>query len=200
MSGPAAEDRSTPGLQAGSSGGPPTRRSTPSPGRGPSSRLAGREPDAGELGLFAEAERATALAYAPYSGYSVGSALVAESGRVHLGVNVENAAYPAGLCAERAALAAAVAAGERRPRTVAVAAGSGADCLPCGMCLQALAEFGDPDVVARAGGRVRVVHLSDLLAAPFASGGQERRAGGGADAESGTASDAPHDPGDEEAP
>ncbi len=82
---------------------------------------------------------------------------MAESGRVHLGVNVENAAYPAGLCAERAALAAAVTAGERRLRTVAVAAGSGADCLPCGMCLQALAEFGDPDVVARAGGaRARV--------------------------------------------
>lgn len=158
----------------------------------------GRDPDAGELGLFAEAGRATARAYAPYSGYAVGAALVAETGCVHLGVNVENAAYPAGLCAERAALAAAVAAGERRLRTIAVAAGSGGDCLPCGMCLQALAEFGDPDVVARTGGAVRVLHLSDLLAAPFASGGYAWPAAGGADAESGAASEEPEGPRDEE--
>jgi cytidine deaminase len=127
------------------------------------------------LRLFAAAERAAARAYAPYSGFAVGAALVAESGRVHLGVNVENAAYPAGLCAERAALAAAVTAGERRARTVAVAAASGDDCLPCGFCLQALAEFGDPDVVARAGGAVTVLRLGDLLTAPFAPGGAQRR-------------------------
>lgn len=139
----------------------------------------GRDADAAELRLFAEAERATARAYAPYSGYAVGAALVAESGRAYLGVNVENASYPAGLCAERAALAAAVAAGERRPRTVAVAAGSGADCLPCGVCLQALAEFGDVDVVARTGGAVRVLRLRALLAAPFAAAGGEWSAAGG---------------------
>jgi len=138
-------------------------------------RLVGRDPDAEELRLFSEAERAAERAYAPYSGYAVGASLVAESGRVHLGVNIENAAYPAGLCAERAALAAAVTAGERRLRTVAVAAGSGAECLPCGSCLQALAEFGDPDVVARADGAVRAFRLSDLLTAPFAAGGADWR-------------------------
>jgi cytidine deaminase len=146
------------------------RRSTPGLRRG-STGLPSRTPDAAELRLFEEAGRVALNAHAPYSGYSVGAALVAESGRVHLGVNVENAAYPAGLCAERAALAAMVTAGERDLRTVAVAAGSGADCLPCGLCLQALAEFGDPDVVARAGGALRVLRLSDLLTAPFAAGG-----------------------------
>ena len=91
------------------------------------------------------------------------------SGRVYGGVNVENAAYPAGLCAERAALAALVAAGEREVLLVAVAAVAGGDCLPCGMCLQALAEFGDPVVVARTGGEVRAVRLRELLTAPFAA-------------------------------
>jgi cytidine deaminase len=80
---------------------------------------------------------------------------------------VENAASPAGLCAERAALAAMVASGEREARVVAVAAGDGSDCLPCGVCLQALAEFGDPAVVAVAEGELSVRPLSQLLTAPF---------------------------------
>lgn len=153
---------------------PAQRASSPGPRPGPGHLLGGRDPGADDLRLFAEAERAAARAYAPYSGFAVGAALVAESGRVHLGVNVENAAYPAGMCAERAALAAAVTAGERRLRAVAVAAGSGDECLPCGFCLQALAEFGDPDVVARTAGGVRVLRLSDLLAAPFGFGGDGR--------------------------
>ena len=141
---------------------------------------AGRAPGADDLELFAAAEQAADRAYAPYSGFAVGAAVAGESGRVYLGVNVENAAYPAGLCAERAALAAAVTAGERCPRAVAVAAGPGADCLPCGVCLQALAEFGDPDVVARAGGAVRVFRLGELLTSPFAAGGAAWGAGSAA--------------------
>lgn len=137
--------------------------------------LRGRAPGPEELLLFAEAEKAAARAYAPYSGYCVGAAALAESGRTYQGVNVENASYPAGLCAERAALAAMVTAGDRSLRAVAVAAGGGADCLPCGLCLQALAEFGDAEVVARAGGRVGVLRISELLAAPFAAGGAEWR-------------------------
>ena len=147
---------------------------------------AGRGPGADELELFAAAGQAAACAYAPYSGFAVGAALVAESGGVYLGVNVENAAYPAGICAERAALAAAVTAGERRPRAVAVAAGSGADCLPCGVCLQALAEFGDLTVVARAGGAVRAFRLGELLTVPFAAGGAAWAAGSGAAATPGS--------------
>jgi cytidine deaminase len=84
-----------------------------------------------------------------------------------VGVNVESASYPVGLCAERAALAAAVTAGSLRLTAVAVAAADGRDLLPCGACLQALAEFGPPAIVARAGGELRVFGLRALLTAPF---------------------------------
>lgn len=129
-----------------------------------------RAPELAERLLFQEAATLVERAYAPYSGFAVGAVVVGPSGRSHHGVNVENASYPAGLCAERAALAAMVACGERSLRYVAVAAVDGQDCLPCGLCLQALAEFGDPAIVARMGGEVRVVPLRDLLTAPFAFG------------------------------
>ncbi len=129
-----------------------------------------RPPEKAERLLFEEAVTLVERAYAPYSGFAVGAVVVGPSGRSHHGVNVENASYPAGLCAERAALAAMVAAGERSLRAVAVAAVGGQDCLPCGLCLQALAEFGDPAIVARAGGELVVVQLSDLLTTPFTGG------------------------------
>lgn len=126
-----------------------------------------RSPELAERLLFQEAVTVADHAYAPYSGYGVGAVAVGPSGRSHHGANVENAAYPAGLCAERAALAALVTHGERELRYVAVAAGDGSDCLPCGLCLQALSEFGDPDLVVRRGGEVVVLRLTGLLAAPF---------------------------------
>ena len=129
-----------------------------------------RAPEPAERLLFEEAATLVDNAYAPYSGFAVGAVVVGPSGRSHHGVNVENASYPAGLCAERAALAAMVAFGERSVRSVAVAAVGGQDCLPCGLCLQALSEFGDPEIVVRLGGEVRVTPLSDLLTAPFAGG------------------------------
>jgi cytidine deaminase len=130
-----------------------------------------RAPEPSELLLFEEARSLAERAYAPYSGFAVGAVVVGPSGQRHHGVNVENASYPAGLCAERAALAAMVAGGERSVRSVAVAALDGQDCLPCGLCLQALAEFGDPAVVARRDGDIRVVQLTDLLTVPFAAAG-----------------------------
>lgn len=136
-------------------------------------RLLGRAADAAERQLFEEARRAARHAYAPYSGFAVGAVVVGLSGRVNHGVNVENASYPAGLCAERAALAAMIAGGERELRCVAVAAGDGGDCLPCGLCLQALAEFGDPLVVAQTEGALRALRLRELLTAPFAGGDGE---------------------------
>ena len=141
-----------------------------------------RAPELAERLLFQEALTVAANAYAPYSGYAVGAVAVGPSGRSHHGANVENAAYPAGLCAERAALAALVTHGERELRYVAVAALDGSDCLPCGFCLQALAEFGDPEIVARAGGELRVVHLRELLPTPFAppEAGGDARGGGDA--------------------
>jgi len=132
-----------------------------------------RAPELAERLLFQEAATLAASAYAPYSGFAVGAVVVGPSGRSHHGVNVESASYPAGLCAERAALAAMVVFGERALRYVAVAAADGRDCLPCGLCLQALAEFGDPAIVARLGGEVRVVLLRDLLTTPFARGAGE---------------------------
>ncbi len=146
--------------------------------------LRGREPDLGERLLFQEALTVAERAYAPYSGFRVGAVAVGPSGRSHHGVNVENASYPVGVCAERAALAAMVVFGERRARYVAVAAADGVDLLPCGMCLQALAEFGAPEVVARSDGGVTVFALAELLPAPFAGpvdGGAAKPGGPGPD-------------------
>lgn len=117
--------------------------------------------------LFALAREVARHGHAPYSGFRVGAVAVGASGRRYRGVNVENAALPAGLCAERAALAALVTGGEQAVQVVAVAAANGDDCLPCGFCLQALAEFGDPLIVAQTGGAVRAVPLGVLLPAPF---------------------------------
>jgi len=119
--------------------------------------------------LVRAAEGAGEQAYAPYSGYRVGAALLGWDGRVHLGVNVENASYPAGLCAERAALAAAVGGGQRRFLALAVAVEGPLPGAPCGLCRQALAEFGsDLRVVMSAiGGPRRTATLAELLPLPF---------------------------------
>jgi cytidine deaminase len=84
-------------------------------------------------------------AYAPYSNYAVGAALLTTSGRIYDGVNVENAAYPATMCAERVAVFKAVSEGERQFAAVAVATSNGGS--PCGTCRQVLAEFGLDTVV-----------------------------------------------------
>lgn len=85
-------------------------------------------------------------AYAPYSGFLVGAALLAENGRIFSGCNVENASYSPTLCAERVALGTAVAAGARSFLGIAVVGGRGeglADASPCGVCRQMLSEFSD---------------------------------------------------------
>ena len=118
--------------------------------------------------LVVRAEAAAGNAYAPYSNYHVGATVLTKDGRLYDGVNVENAAYPVGMCAERVALGAAVTAGATALRAVAVATTGERDVLPCGACLQALAEFGDPVIVGRVGGKVWAGKLSELLATPFA--------------------------------
>jgi cytidine deaminase len=120
-------------------------------------------------GLVRAARAARARAYAPYSRFRVGAAVRA-GGRVYPGANVENASYGATLCAERAAVAAAVNAGARRLDAVAVASGTSPPTPPCGICLQTLAEFGGPDLaVTLAGARGATVEttLGELLPRGF---------------------------------
>ena len=95
--------------------------------------------------LIRSAIEARKRAYAPYSNYAVGAALLAESGQVYQGVNIENAAYPTAICAERVAVFNAVSEGERRFKAIAVATLNGGS--PCGSCRQVLAEFGLDTIV-----------------------------------------------------
>jgi len=99
--------------------------------------------------LINAAVNARRNAYCHYSGFSVGAAIVDEQGLVHVGVNVENAAYPLGNCAEAAAIAAMVLEGGKRIVRIAVAGGSGdvAPCTPCGGCRQRIHEFANEDTV-----------------------------------------------------
>lgn len=119
--------------------------------------------------LRAAAEAARANAYCPYSHFPVGAALEAEDGRVFVGCNVENAAFPAGICAERSALAAAVAAGARKFRSVVIVSSASHPTPPCGICRQALVEFAPAlDVVSfSASGKAERWSMTDLLPAPF---------------------------------
>ena len=122
-----------------------------------------------EKELIARALSARDRAYCPYSHFAVGAALECADGTVYTGCNMENAAYPAGLCAERAAAAAAVSGGRRDFVRLAVA-GTGDDfCTPCGVCRQFLSEFA-PELeilcVNRRGEARRLI-LSDLLPHAF---------------------------------
>jgi len=128
------------------------------------------DPVAPFLGALHEAALgAMRNAYAPYSKFHVGAALLTEDGQVIAGCNVENASYPAGTCAERAAIGAAVAAGHQRFRAVLISTEADTPTPPCGVCRQVLAEFGmDLAVIARTtnGSEARWV-LRDLLPHPF---------------------------------
>jgi len=102
--------------------------------------------------LIARARDAMELAYAPYSGFRVGAAVLGEDGSVHTGCNVENASYGLSMCAERAAVACALAGGVRRFRSVALVSSGPAAVPPCGACRQVLAEFSPTMTVVSVGG------------------------------------------------
>lgn len=107
-------------------------------------------------------------AYAPYSGYRVGAALRTRSGRIYTGVNIESAAYPTTMCAERVAVYKAVSEGEQDFEVIAVVTDNGGS--PCGGCRQVLAEFGLDTLVIMANGYGRIVRQStvnDLLPDAF---------------------------------
>ena len=92
--------------------------------------------------LYAKAKKAAINAYAPYSHFKVGAALLCDSGNIYTGVNIENSSYGATICAERSALNAAVGAGEKKFIKIAVASSQG-EAWPCGICRQVLLEFSD---------------------------------------------------------
>jgi cytidine deaminase len=120
--------------------------------------------------LLAAAAAARAHAYAPYSGFAVGAAVLAEDGRVFAGCNVENRAFGITLCAERSAVAAAVGAGAQVLRAVAVVADADPLATPCGLCRETLTEFGAdelPILLAAPDGRRRETCLGVLLPDPF---------------------------------
>ena len=117
--------------------------------------------------LIALAANAREKAYAPYSEYAVGAALLAKSGKVYTGCNVENASYSLTICAERSALFRAVSEGEREFEAIAVVSSNGG--MPCGACRQVLAEFGlDTRVlIATPDQLLRESAVSDLLPGAF---------------------------------
>ena len=118
--------------------------------------------------LLARAAKARDAAYAPYSGFRVGAALLAEDGTVHTGSNVENASFGLTTCAERIAVFAAVHAGQRTFSAVAVSTEGPHPVAPCGACRQVLAEFApDIRVVSEANGERREWLLNELLPDPF---------------------------------
>ena len=109
-------------------------------------------------------------AYAPYSGFQVGVALSSSSGEVYTGVNVENAAYPEGTCAEAGAIARMIAAGDRKITAVYVVADGAEPVPPCGGCRQKLAEFSAPDVpvtMATISGIEKTLTVAQLLPGAF---------------------------------
>ena len=110
------------------------------------------------------------MAYAPYSGFKVGAAILSKGGKAFAGVNVENVAYPEGTCAEAGAIAAMVAAGETEIIEAYVVADCPSPVPPCGGCRQKLSEFAGPDVVitlATTDGQEQTYKMSDLLPGVF---------------------------------
>lgn len=121
--------------------------------------------------LMARAEAAAERAYAPYSNFPVGAAILAASGAIYDGANIENASYPLTICAERTAASAAAFAGEREFVAVAVATPSAPGSTPCGACRQFLNEFKAADggfvVLLQGSGQPVQVPFDDLLPRAF---------------------------------
>ena len=122
-------------------------------------------------------------AWVPYSRFKVGAAIRAASGRVYVGCNVENVAYPEGTCAEAGAIAAMVAGGDTRIAEIAVIADSPTPVAPCGGCRQKIAEFAAPDAsvtMATTDGQTLSRRVAEILPGAFDAQQMERAAGPGA--------------------
>ncbi len=128
-----------------------------------------------DIELIDRAEKVMKNAYPPYSQFSVGAALLTESGNVFCGCNIENASYPAGICAERTAIGNAVANGEKKFVKLAVVGGKNGEitdfCPPCGICRQVLAEFckEDFEIILYNGKDIKKLTLAEILPLSFRS-------------------------------
>ena len=120
--------------------------------------------------LIEKALEAREKAYAPYSKFKVGAAVLTAGGKIYTGCNVENASYPVGICAERVAMSKAVADGETEFTVIAIV-GSGENyCMPCGMCRQFMAEFCKEDfeiIVAKSVDDYKIMKMGELLPYTF---------------------------------
>lgn len=125
--------------------------------------------------LFDAARAVRDRAYAPYSGFQVGAAILSRGGHTYLGCNVENAAYPSGTCAEQSAIAAMVAAGEKDIAAIAIAGSAAEPCFPCGACRQRIREFADGATKVIAGGTLGSERVETTLDAllPHAFGPEQ---------------------------
>ena len=125
--------------------------------------------------LIRAAFKARSFAYTPYSHFKVGAALLTKSGECFLGCNTENASFPAGICAERAAISAAVTAGFKEFEKIAISGGKNGVitdyCTPCGVCRQVLSEFCGKDfkIITFNGKDIKTYTLGELL--PYSFGG-----------------------------
>jgi cytidine deaminase len=118
--------------------------------------------------LVESARAARDRAYAPYSGFKVGAAVMSATGKIYVGTNVENASYGACLCAERAAIAQMVAAGDRELVTVVVFTEGEEPALPCGICRQVIAELGPTaEIVAATSKKTKRTSVDALLPDAF---------------------------------
>lgn len=121
--------------------------------------------------LIARAIQAREKAYAPYSHYRVGSALLTTAGKIYDGVNIENAAYPTGICAERVAIFKAVSEGEREFKAIVCATENGGT--PCGSCRQVISEFGLETmvyIVSSDGKVIAAATIGEMLPSAFRPG------------------------------
>lgn len=118
--------------------------------------------------LLREAEEGMAKAYAPYSNFRVGAAVLARSGKVYRGCNIENGSFGATVCAERVAIFKAASEGEAAITAIAIVSANDPRILPCGICRQVLWELaGDLDIVIGGASSVEVLKLSSLYPQPF---------------------------------
>ena len=120
--------------------------------------------------LISMAEKAMEYSYSPYSGFKVGAAALGLSGTVYTGTNIENASYGATVCAERCAIFKGVSEGEKGFSKIAIVCGENRPAPPCGMCLQVMTEFMDPEsgeILLEDKGEIKVFRLKELIPLAF---------------------------------